>query len=142
MHNLFGDTDSVNIYQNADGSVYHAGIETHDTIEDMLRYVHLSPEELMTHYRDKVASAKLSARERAAAPAPRLGTGHGERETSYVSNTSFERRSRRPDEVITIRYDSRQNLIAAGIIANPVQQPVPRPFPESVRYTPDPPAWR
>ncbi|MBC3423139.1 MULTISPECIES: arginine decarboxylase [unclassified Pseudomonas] len=64
MHNLFGDTDSVNIYQNADGSVYHAGIETHDTIEDMLRYVHLSPEELMTHYRDKVASAKISARER------------------------------------------------------------------------------
>jgi len=64
MHNLFGDTDSVNIYQNADGSIYHAGIETHDTIEDMLRYVHLSPEELMTHYRDKVASASISARER------------------------------------------------------------------------------
>ena len=64
MHNLFGDTDSVNIYQNADGSVYHAGIETHDTIEDMLRYVHLSPEELMTYYRDKVAGAKLTANER------------------------------------------------------------------------------
>ena len=64
MHNLFGDTDSVNIYQGADGSVYHAGIETHDTIEDMLRYVHLSPEELMNHYRDKVASAKISPRER------------------------------------------------------------------------------
>ncbi len=64
MHNLFGDTDSVNIYQNADGSLYHAGIETHDTIEDMLRYVHLSPEELMTHYRDKVASARISAGER------------------------------------------------------------------------------
>lgn len=64
MHNLFGDTDSVNVYQNADGSYYHAGIETHDTIEDMLRYVHLSPEELMTHYRDKVAGAKLTARER------------------------------------------------------------------------------
>jgi len=64
MHNLFGDTDSVNIYQTASGSVYHAGIETHDTIEDMLRYVHLSPEELMTHYRDKVASAKISPRER------------------------------------------------------------------------------
>ncbi len=64
MHNLFGDTDSVNVYQNADGSYYHAGIETHDTIEDMLRYVHLSPEELMTYYRDKVASARLSAKER------------------------------------------------------------------------------
>ncbi|MED5606201.1 MULTISPECIES: arginine decarboxylase [Pseudomonas] len=64
MHNLFGDTDSVNVYQDADGSFHHAGIETHDTIEDMLRYVHLSPEELMTHYRDKVAGAKLTARER------------------------------------------------------------------------------
>jgi arginine decarboxylase len=64
MHNLFGDTDSVNIYQNQDGSAYSAGIETHDTIEDMLRYVHLSPEELMTHYRDKVASARISPRER------------------------------------------------------------------------------
>ncbi|CAM5263443.1 Biosynthetic arginine decarboxylase [Stutzerimonas stutzeri] len=62
MHNLFGDTDSVNVYQREDGSYYHAGIETHDTIEDMLRYVHLSPEELMTYYRDKVASAKLSAK--------------------------------------------------------------------------------
>jgi arginine decarboxylase len=30
----------------------------------MLRYVHLSPEELMTHYRDKVASAKITASER------------------------------------------------------------------------------
>jgi arginine decarboxylase len=64
MHNLFGDTDSVNIYQRPDGSVVHTGIETHDTIEDMLRYVHLSPEELMTYYRDKVASAKLTANER------------------------------------------------------------------------------
>ncbi|HBC22540.1 MAG TPA: arginine decarboxylase, partial [Pseudomonas sp.] len=62
MHNLFGDTDSVNVYQREDGSYYHAGIETHDTIEDMLRYVHLSPEELMTYYRDKVAGAKLSAK--------------------------------------------------------------------------------
>ena len=64
MHNLFGDTDSVNIYQGADGAVLHSGIETHDTIEDMLRYVHLSPEELMTHYRDKVASASISNDER------------------------------------------------------------------------------
>ncbi len=64
MHNLFGDTDSVNVYQRADGSVFHAGIETHDTIEDMLRYVHLEPSELMALYRDKVAGAPLAARER------------------------------------------------------------------------------
>ncbi len=65
MHNLFGDTDSVNVYQRADGSYYHSGIETHDTIEDMLRYVHLSPDELVTRYRDKIASGPLSAQQRA-----------------------------------------------------------------------------
>ena len=65
MHNLFGDTDSVNIYQNPNGSVYHAGIETHDTIEDMLRYVHLEPSELMALYREKVAGSALAPAERA-----------------------------------------------------------------------------
>ncbi|KHO64416.1 arginine decarboxylase [Pseudomonas flexibilis] len=64
MHNLFGDTDSVNVYQRADGSVYHAGIETHDTIEDLLRYVHLSADELMSFYRDKVSGSGLGAAER------------------------------------------------------------------------------
>ncbi|MNZ73032.1 Biosynthetic arginine decarboxylase [compost metagenome] len=64
MHNLFGDTDSVNVYQRADGSVFHAGIETHDTIEDMLRYVHLEPAELMALYREKVAGSSLGAAER------------------------------------------------------------------------------
>ncbi len=74
MHNLFGDTDSVNIYQRPDGRPEHGGIETHDTIEDMLRYVHLSPEELMTRYRDKLASAPLSSEERCRfADALRLG---------------------------------------------------------------------
>lgn len=64
MHNLFGDTDSVNVYQRDDGSVYHAGVETHDTIEDMLRYVHISPGELIGHYQDKVANSDLSDEER------------------------------------------------------------------------------
>lgn len=65
MHNLFGDTDSVNVYQRGDGSVFHAGIETHDTIEDMLRYVHLEPSELMALYREKVAGSALAPAERA-----------------------------------------------------------------------------
>jgi hypothetical protein len=71
--------------------------------------------------------------------APRLGTGHGEREDSRVSHTWFERRSARPDEVITIRYDSRSNLVAMGVIPSPPPQPAP--FPES-RYAPDPPSMR
>lgn len=64
MHNLFGDTDSVNIYQNTDGSIQYSGIETHDTIEDMLRYVHMSPEKLINLYRDKVGNAHLTPAER------------------------------------------------------------------------------
>ena len=48
--------------------------------------------------------------------AQRLGTGHGPRELSYVSLTQFERRSQTPDEVVLIRYDSMENLLAAGIV--------------------------
>ena len=73
--------------------------------------------------------------------AGRLGTGHGERETSLVSNTEFERRGARPDEVITIRYDSRANLVALGVIPAPARPASrPAPFPESTnsRYVPDP----
>lgn len=64
MHNLFGDTDSVNIYQTAEGRVHYSGIETHDTIEDMLRYVHMSPDKLINNYRDKVGAAQLTTAER------------------------------------------------------------------------------
>jgi hypothetical protein len=78
------------------------------------------------------------------APAPRLGTGHGEREASRVGHTAFERNSSRPDEVLRIRYDSRENLIAMGVIPGAAPQPLPNPFPEAPlsRYVPDPPSYR
>ncbi|MGE0097694.1 MAG: hypothetical protein AB7S86_05035 [Hydrogenophaga sp.] len=71
---------------------------------------------------------------------PRLGTGHGERETSVVGHTTFERRSQRPDELIRIRYDSRENLVAMGIIPMLPMPPRPNPFPGAVLpgYAPDP----
>ncbi|MBT9550465.1 MAG: hypothetical protein IV088_06430 [Hydrogenophaga sp.] len=78
---------------------------------------------------------------RPASPAPRLGTGHGEREGSWVGHTSFERRSARPDEVIRIRYDSRINLIAMGVLppdVEPMAQPQPFPGSRRTRYAPDP----
>ena len=83
----------------------------------------------------------LAARRMApASPAPRLGTGHGEREGSWVGQTTFERRSARPDELIRIRYDSRENLIAMGIIPTTAVPPRPNPFPVPAhpRYVPDP----
>ncbi|MCW3478074.1 arginine decarboxylase [Neisseriaceae bacterium JH1-16] len=64
MHNLFGDTDSANVYVRDGGKLEFAGIEEHDTIEDMLRYVHLSPEEILNRYEEKARSANLTADER------------------------------------------------------------------------------
>jgi len=78
-------------------------------------------------------------------PAPKLGTGHGARESSVVSHTSFARLQSQPNEVIRIRYDSRENLVAAGVIREPVaHNPVPDPFPQSgsASYVPDPPLRR
>ncbi|MGQ2921350.1 MAG: hypothetical protein ACT6SG_08325 [Hydrogenophaga sp.] len=83
----------------------------------------------------------LSARRMApATPAPRLGTGHGARENAPVTYTTFERRSNRPDELIRIRYDSHENLVAMGIIPTQAVPPRPNPFPGAVQpgYAPDP----
>ena len=76
---------------------------------------------------------RASRRMAPAAPAPRLGTGHGAREDDHIAHTTFERRRQRPDEIVRIRYDSRENLIAMGIIpARPVP-PRPNPFPHGRR---------
>lgn len=77
-------------------------------------------------------------------PAARLGTGHGARENSLVSQTTFARLQTQPNEVIRIRYDSRENLIASGVIREPVaRNPIPDPFPQSGNpsYVPDPPRY-
>jgi hypothetical protein len=78
---------------------------------------------------------------RAAAVAPKLGTGHGEREYSYVNHTEFLRMQSQPNEVIRIRYDSLDNLFAMGIIKRPrPAAPGANPFPASPeqQYVPDP----
>lgn len=48
-----------------------------------------------------------------------LGTGHGAREWSPVSNTHFERASRSPAQVLQLRYDDIDNLIAQGVMPRP-----------------------
>jgi len=73
--------------------------------------------------------------------APSLGTGHGRREESLVVQVGFEREQSHPNEIIRIRYDSRENLLAMGVIrqAAPVPQR-PQAFPGEQRmgYVPDP----
>jgi len=65
----------------------------------------------------------------------KLGTGHGERIHAPTHNTEFRRASISPSESITIYYDSRQNLIAQGVLAR--YQKMPQPFPNG-GYVPDP----
>ena len=88
-------------------------------------------------------SPKSASRSAEPATTPKLGTGHSEREYSYVTNTGFDRMQTQPNEVIRIRYDSLDNLIAMGIV-EPFRPAVPaaNPFPASAQqqYVPDPPA--
>jgi hypothetical protein len=67
----------------------------------------------------------------------KLGTGHGERETSVVRYTSFQRATEHPNQTITIQYDSYRNLVARGIIPSVPPIGSPNPFPNG-GFVPDP----
>ncbi len=67
-----------------------------------------------------------------------LGTGHGERETSIASYTSFQRMSSSPNEVITLYYDTRERLIAQGVIPQDDEVSPTRPDPFPGHFVPDP----
>ncbi|MDQ2694126.1 MAG: biosynthetic arginine decarboxylase [Pseudomonadota bacterium] len=67
MHNLFGDTDAVNVELTADGGYRLVEPEHGDTVADLLRYVHFEPEALLAAYRAKIAAARtLSDAQRSA----------------------------------------------------------------------------
>lgn len=79
--------------------------------------------------RDARAGASADAA-KAESSQPRLGTGWGRDETSHARFVAFERASAEPAEVITLYYDSHRNLVARGVIREPVPvAPLPRPFP-------------
>lgn len=79
---------------------------------------------------DAAPAAKATTRDE------RLGTGHGEREYAPITQTAFERASERADEIVQLRYDSLENLIAAGVVRSYRQPPAPEPFPPG--FVPDP----
>ena len=68
MHNLFGDTDVVNVEVVGDGWRL-ADAEQGDRADELLRYVHFEPEALRAAYRRKLSAAGLSARARSDAEA-------------------------------------------------------------------------
>ncbi|WP_071997458.1 biosynthetic arginine decarboxylase [Pantoea septica] len=59
MHNLFGDTEAVNVYARAGGEVEVELSDEGDTVADMLEYVQLNPDELMTLFRNQVKETDL-----------------------------------------------------------------------------------
>ena len=85
---------------------------------------------------EKSQSARRAEPEMAQRDDRKLGTGHGEREYSPTIETRFERASSSPSEIVQVRYDSVQNLIAAGVIPRP--RPIPRQPDAFPSFVPDP----
>lgn len=63
MHNLFGDTDSLHIRLSEDGYRLNQPC-CGDRVDDLLRYVHFDPDDLIQNYRAKIAAANLTAQEK------------------------------------------------------------------------------
>lgn len=61
MHNLFGDTSSVDVFVFPDGSIETQLSDEGDTVADMLEYVQLDPAALLAKFRDQVKKAELSS---------------------------------------------------------------------------------
>ncbi len=64
MHNLFGDTHSVNVELDGRGGYRLVDPMHGDGADDMLRYVHIDPEALERAYRKKLLEARLPAGQR------------------------------------------------------------------------------
>ncbi|MEI6706789.1 MAG: biosynthetic arginine decarboxylase [Methylococcales bacterium] len=62
MHNLFGDTHSINIELDDDGYHFY-DLQEGEDVADLLDYVHISTEELKIAYREKLENSQLSKRE-------------------------------------------------------------------------------
>jgi hypothetical protein len=94
------------------------------------------------------AASPSAAMRRSASPSVTqgLGTQHGERMASYAPTVAFKRESNSPAEVIQLRYDTTENLVARGVLQlqqayyapNPNSHLIPKPFPKN-SYVPDPP---
>jgi len=59
MHNLFGDTHSINIKLDDQGYHFY-DLQEGEDVSELLDYVHISSAELMVAYREKLANSSLS----------------------------------------------------------------------------------
>lgn len=65
MHNLFGDSHSVVVKVNEQGEPEIVSVNEGDTVEDMLRYVHIDVDDIRRNYRELVASRVASGEQEA-----------------------------------------------------------------------------
>jgi arginine decarboxylase len=63
MHNLFGDTHSINIELDDQGYHFY-DLHEGEHVDDLLDYVHINSEDLKTAYREKLANSDLSEQQR------------------------------------------------------------------------------
>jgi arginine decarboxylase len=63
MHNLFGDTHSINVQIDSNGYHFY-DLQEGEHVSELLDYVHISSEELKTAYRQKLANSNLTEQQR------------------------------------------------------------------------------
>jgi arginine decarboxylase len=66
MHNLFGDTDAVNVELDVNGGFRLVDPRHGDSVDELLRYVEFEPKRLLARYREKINAAGLVGVERTA----------------------------------------------------------------------------
>ena len=64
MHNLFGDTDSINVELTTQGGYRLTQAQRGDTVETVLRYVNFDAADLLAAYRTKITNAPLTPEQR------------------------------------------------------------------------------
>jgi arginine decarboxylase len=63
LHNLFGDTDSVNVELHEDGSYRLTEAQSGESVDKVLRHVQFEAAPLLERYRDKLAQSGLTQAE-------------------------------------------------------------------------------
>lgn len=65
MHNLFGDTTSIDVVLDEQGEVQILAQDPGNTVADMLEYVYLDPQQLLTRYREQIENSTLTPQQAA-----------------------------------------------------------------------------
>lgn len=64
MHNLFGDTHSIDVEFDDDGNYQLVEAEPGDTIEEILSFIHYSSTDLLKNYQQKIDASDLTTEEK------------------------------------------------------------------------------